>query len=224
MGLTDGLFIHSDEILVAGNLWNRTTRRTASRPIGRKVNMAKSARTLSSSCLATPISRCWSLARNLQPACYDQSASTFLRYQHESEATNLIYKQTRCLSPIYSNELLLKRGELKRTFICISKYCQPFKMVEQVSDFKMPEKVVSRLLKDALPEDVSLTNEAKNAACRCAGIFILQLSMAAAERAQDAKRRTLDNQDVIKAAAELGLSEYTPRLVSFAARKFPLIS
>lgn len=92
-------------------------------------------------------------------------------------------------------------------------------MVEHVSDFKMPEKIVTRLLKDSLPEDVTLSKDAKNAACRSASIFILQLSITAAERAELKKRRTLDNKDIIEAAAELGLGEYAPQLVRFGAQR-----
>lgn len=93
-------------------------------------------------------------------------------------------------------------------------------MVEKVSDFKMPEKVVNRLLRDALPDNVLVSKDAKNAACRSASIFILQLSIAAAERAQMNDRRTLENQDIIKAVTELGLGEYAPQLVRFGARKY----
>lgn len=93
-------------------------------------------------------------------------------------------------------------------------------MVEKVSDFKMPEKVVTRLLRDALPDNVLVSKDAKNAACRSASIFILQLSIAAAERAQINDRRTLENQDIIKAVTELGLGEYAPQLVRFGARKY----
>ena len=92
-------------------------------------------------------------------------------------------------------------------------------MVEHVSDFKMPEKIVTRLLKDSLPEDVTLSKDAKNAACRSASIFILQLSITAAERAEVKKRRTLDNKDIIEAATELGLAEYAPQLVRFGAQR-----
>ena len=92
-------------------------------------------------------------------------------------------------------------------------------MVEKVSDFKMPEKVVTKLLKDALPDNVLVSKDAKSAACRSASIFILQLSIAAAEKAQHNKRRTLENQDIIKAVTDLGLGEYAPQLVRFGARK-----
>lgn len=93
-------------------------------------------------------------------------------------------------------------------------------MVEKVSDFMMPEKIVTRLLKDALPENVIISKDAKNAACRSASIFILQLSIAAAEKAQMSDRRTLENQDIIRAVTELGLGEYAPQLVRFGARKY----
>ena len=92
-------------------------------------------------------------------------------------------------------------------------------MVERLSDFRMPEKVVTRLLKDALPEHVVLSQDAKEAACRSASIFILQVSIAAGEKAQAEKRRTLENQDIIRAVSELGLGEYAPQLVRFGARK-----
>lgn len=95
-------------------------------------------------------------------------------------------------------------------------------MVENVSDFKMPEKVVSRLLKDSLPDNVIISKDAKNAACRAASIFILQLSIAAAEKAQRSNRDTLDSQDIIKAVTDLGLGEYAPQLVRFGARKYPI--
>lgn len=95
-------------------------------------------------------------------------------------------------------------------------------MVEQLSDFKMPEKVVTRLLKDALPDNVIVSKDAKNAACRSASIFILQLSIAAAEKAQEAGRSTLENQDIIKAVSDLGLEEYAAQLVRFGARKYSL--
>lgn len=91
------------------------------------------------------------------------------------------------------------------------------------SDFKMPEKIVTRLLKEALPEHVVISKDAKNACCRSASIFILQLSIAAAEKAQENNRRHLDNQDVIKAVTELGLGEYAPQLVRFGARKYDRI-
>lgn len=92
-------------------------------------------------------------------------------------------------------------------------------MVERVSDFKMPEKVVTKLLRDALPDNVIVSKDAKNAACRSASIFILQLSIAAAEKAQNNNRRHLENQDIIKAVTDLGLGEYAPQLVRFGAQR-----
>lgn len=83
----------------------------------------------------------------------------------------------------------------------------------------MPEKIVTRLLKDALPEDVTISKEARNVACRSASVFILHLSIIAAEKAHHNRRRILDNKDVIGAAAELGLGEYAPQLVRFGAQR-----
>lgn len=92
-------------------------------------------------------------------------------------------------------------------------------MENQLSEFKMPEKIVTRLLKESLPDDVILSQDAKNAVCRSAGIFILQLSMMAAERAQHNKRKRLDNKDIIEAASFLCLAEHAPQLVRFSAQR-----
>lgn len=92
-------------------------------------------------------------------------------------------------------------------------------MAESVAEFKIPEKLVARLIKEALPEHVQVSHDAKLAACRSASIFILQVSIAAAERAQEDQRSTLENQDIIKAVSELGLAEFAPQLVRFGAQR-----
>lgn len=92
-------------------------------------------------------------------------------------------------------------------------------MADSLADFKIPEKVVARLLKEALPEHVQVSHDAKLAACRSASIFILRASIVAAERAQENERSMLENQDIIKAVSELGLAEFAPQLVRFGAQR-----
>ena len=90
-------------------------------------------------------------------------------------------------------------------------------MVDQIN---LPDKIVTRLMKEVIPEDVQVSREAKNAICKGASIFVLQLTIAAAEQAHSNKRRTLQDKDIIKSASHLGLSGYAPQLVRFSARKY----
>lgn len=92
-------------------------------------------------------------------------------------------------------------------------------MVDQIN---LPDKIVTRLMRDVLPEDVQVTKEAKNAICKGASIFVLQLTIAAAEQAQANKRRSLQDKDIITSASTLGLNDYAPQLVRFSARKYRL--
>lgn len=90
-------------------------------------------------------------------------------------------------------------------------------MVDQIN---LPDKIVTRLMREVLPEDVQVSKDAKNAICKSASIFVLQLTIAAAERAQANKRRTLQDKDIIGASSTLSLEGYNPQLVRFSARKY----
>lgn len=92
-------------------------------------------------------------------------------------------------------------------------------MAEKPSDFNMPEKIVTKLLRDSLPDNIIVSKDAKSAAARGASIFILQLVIAANEHAQSAGRDTFNCQDIIMAISDVGLSEYAPILVRFNAQQ-----
>lgn len=47
------------------------------------------------------------------------------------------------------------------------------KMVEKIEDLNLPMAVVSRIMKDALPENASCSKESRNALTRAASVFIL---------------------------------------------------
>lgn len=91
-------------------------------------------------------------------------------------------------------------------------------MAEKPSDFNLPEKTVTKLMRDSLPDNVSVSKDAKSAAARGASIFILQLVIAANEHAQKDLRDTFNCQDIIMAISDVGLGEYAPILVRFNAQ------
>jgi len=91
-------------------------------------------------------------------------------------------------------------------------------MVDQIN---LPDKIVTRLMREVLPEDVQISQEAKNAICKGASIFVLQLTIAAGEQARMNNRKSLQDKDMIASASNLGLTDYAQQLVRFSARKYP---
>ena len=49
-------------------------------------------------------------------------------------------------------------------------------MAERPEDLNLPAAVVTRLMKDALPEGCNVSKEARQAVCRAASVFVLYLT------------------------------------------------
>lgn len=92
-------------------------------------------------------------------------------------------------------------------------------MAEKPSDFTLPEKIVSKILKDALPDNVAVSKDAKSAAARGAAMFILNLVISANSQAEDTKRDTISCQDILDALSYVGLEEYAPQLLRYSRKK-----
>ncbi|KAL7073526.1 hypothetical protein ACQ4LE_007620 [Meloidogyne hapla] len=74
-------------------------------------------------------------------------------------------------------------------------------------DLKFPKAIVARIIKDALPDNAIVSNEAKNAIARSAAIFILHATSLANDNAQSKKRKNLTAEDVLCAVRQLECSE-----------------
>lgn len=59
------------------------------------------------------------------------------------------------------------------TFVSDLTVFSPFQMAERPEDFNLPVSVVARLLKESLPEGVSVSKEARAALAKAAAIFVL---------------------------------------------------
>ncbi|XP_034255156.1 DNA polymerase epsilon subunit 3 [Thrips palmi] len=72
-------------------------------------------------------------------------------------------------------------------------------MAERVEDLNLPNAVVSRLIKDSLPDGVSVSKEARLALAKAASIFVLFLTSASNNVATKNNKKTISAQDVLLA-------------------------
>ncbi|KAI1723912.1 histone-like transcription factor (CBF/NF-Y) and archaeal histone domain-containing protein [Ditylenchus destructor] len=79
--------------------------------------------------------------------------------------------------------------------------------VENIEDLRLPQAVIGRLIKEALPAGVSVSKEAKTAIARSAAIFVLHATTYANEYAISHKRKNVTAEDVIHAIKVLECEE-----------------
>lgn len=75
-------------------------------------------------------------------------------------------------------------------------------MAEKVEDLNLPISVVSRLIKDTLPEGTIVSKEARTAIARAASVFVLYLTSSSNCVALKSKRKTINNEDVFQALVD----------------------
>lgn len=81
-------------------------------------------------------------------------------------------------------------------------------MAESIEDLNLPNAVVSRIIKDALPENVSVSKEARMALTRTAAVFVLYLTSAANTAAKADNHRTLAAKYVFDALEEIEFESF----------------
>lgn len=72
-------------------------------------------------------------------------------------------------------------------------------MVERIQDLNLPNAVIGRLIKDALPDGISASKEFRTAVGRAASVFVIYLSSAATEEAKKANMKTIGPNHVFAA-------------------------
>uniref|UniRef100_A0A0N5AGI7 DNA polymerase epsilon subunit 3 n=1 Tax=Syphacia muris TaxID=451379 RepID=A0A0N5AGI7_9BILA len=75
--------------------------------------------------------------------------------------------------------------------------------LEGIEDLRLPQTVVGRIIKDALPPGVIVSKEARTAISRAATVFILHATTYAECCAISNKRKTVTAADVITAIGKL---------------------
>ncbi|OCT66900.1 DNA polymerase epsilon subunit 3 [Xenopus laevis] len=81
-------------------------------------------------------------------------------------------------------------------------------MAERPEDLNLPNAVVTRIIKEALPEGVNISKEARSAISRAASVFVLYATSCANNFAMKGKRKTLNASDVLAAMEEMEFQRF----------------
>lgn len=95
-------------------------------------------------------------------------------------------------------------------------------MAEKLEDLNLPNMTVQKIIKDALPDNVSVGKDARSALSRAASIFVLYVTSQATKEAQKVNRKTLLGQDILTALEELEFDEFISPLNIMLKGKFIL--
>ena len=85
-------------------------------------------------------------------------------------------------------------------------------MAECLDDLNLPTAIIARLIKDALPQGVSVTAEAKAAIARAASVFVLYLTNMSNSRARQDSRKRISPKDIFDTLKEADFVEFVAPL------------
>ncbi|KXJ71846.1 DNA polymerase epsilon subunit 3 [Aedes albopictus] len=81
-------------------------------------------------------------------------------------------------------------------------------MVERIEDLNLPNSVVTRLMKEALPCDVKIASESRTALTRATSVFVLYLTSAATAVAEKKKQKVLTVDHVLAGLEEIEFDSF----------------
>ncbi|XP_011313919.1 DNA polymerase epsilon subunit 3 [Fopius arisanus] len=81
-------------------------------------------------------------------------------------------------------------------------------MAEKLEDLNLPNAVVTRIIKEALPDGVTVGKEARVAVAKAASIFILYLTTTANTIAKKGNRKTISGPDVLQAMEDIEFDRF----------------
>lgn len=85
-------------------------------------------------------------------------------------------------------------------------------MAERLEDLNLPNSVVTRLIKDALPDGVNIAKEARTAIGRAASVFVLFITSSANNVAIKNNKKTISAQDVLQAIVDTEFENFSEPL------------
>merc|ERR1712083_778312 len=81
-------------------------------------------------------------------------------------------------------------------------------MAERPEDLNLPNAVVSRIIKEALPPSVKVSKEAQAAVAKAASVFVLYATSCANNVALKSHRKTIHGGDVVKAMEDMEFDKF----------------
>ncbi|XP_052093598.1 DNA polymerase epsilon subunit 3-like [Mytilus californianus] len=85
-------------------------------------------------------------------------------------------------------------------------------MAERPEDLNLPNAVVTRIIKDAIPEGVNISKEARLAISKAASVFVLYATSCANNLALKGKRKTISATDVISSMEDMEFDQFVEPL------------
>ncbi|XP_015184634.1 PREDICTED: DNA polymerase epsilon subunit 3 [Polistes dominula] len=85
-------------------------------------------------------------------------------------------------------------------------------MAERLEDLNLPNAVVTRIIKEALPDGVTIGKDARTAIAKASSIFILYLTSSANIIARKSSHKTISGADVLQAMADIEFDQFVDPL------------
>ena len=97
-------------------------------------------------------------------------------------------------------------------------------MAEKLEDLNLPMTVVTRIVKEALPEGVSISKEARTGLAKAASVFVLYVTSAATNIVKNKKRKGLTGQDVLEAMRDIEFDRFVEPLGEYLEQYKQMVS
>ncbi|XP_005192041.1 DNA polymerase epsilon subunit 3 [Musca domestica] len=81
-------------------------------------------------------------------------------------------------------------------------------MVERIEDLNLPNAVITRLLKDALPDGANVSKEARSAIARAASVFVIFLTSTSTSLARKQNHKTITATNILDALKQLEFESF----------------
>lgn len=85
-------------------------------------------------------------------------------------------------------------------------------MAERPEDLNLPNAVITRIIKDAIPDGVNVSKEARLAISKAASVFVLYATSCSNNFALKAKRKTITAKDVLDALEDMEFDQFVDPL------------
>ncbi|GBP93347.1 DNA polymerase epsilon subunit 3 [Eumeta japonica] len=85
-------------------------------------------------------------------------------------------------------------------------------MAEKLEDLNLPLTVVTRIVKEVLPDGVAISKEARTGLAKAASVFVLYVTSAATNIVKSNKKKTMTGQDVLEAIKDIEFDRFVEPL------------